>query len=161
MPDELPDLNQLRDFHFPDPVSWWPPAAGWWLSLLFLVAVIWVWRHWRWRQSLHYRRWKAAQVELSTIRHRYHRSGDARSLVRELSVWLRRSAMSFESRKVAGLTGDAWLQHLDEPLKVRAFHRGAGRIFITFPYRRTSIVDADKLLALCGRWLLAWRGRVR
>ena len=157
MPSEFPGLDQLRDIHLPDPVSWWPPAPGWWLLCLFVLLAVPGWRHWRRRRSTHYRRWLAARAELAAVRQRYQQSSDARSLVRELSIWLRRTAMSFESRRVAGLTGEAWLRYLDESLKVRAFHRGAGRIFMTVPYQRTSIVDADKLLALCGRWLLSRR----
>jgi hypothetical protein len=27
-------LDQLRDIHLPDPVSWWPMAPGWWFLIL-------------------------------------------------------------------------------------------------------------------------------
>jgi hypothetical protein len=31
-------LTQLRDIQVPEPISWWPPAPGWWL--LALVSII-------------------------------------------------------------------------------------------------------------------------
>lgn len=32
-------MNELKDIHLPDPVSWWPPAPGWWL-LAVIVALL-------------------------------------------------------------------------------------------------------------------------
>jgi len=38
-PDSL--LNQLKDIHSPEAVSWWPFAIGWWLvGLLALIVIV-------------------------------------------------------------------------------------------------------------------------
>lgn len=34
------NLPELRDIHLPDGVSAWPPAYGWWVILLGIVAVV-------------------------------------------------------------------------------------------------------------------------
>lgn len=45
-------LAQLRDIHLPAPVSWWPPAPGWWLLGVLLLTILigtvwWLIRHYR------------------------------------------------------------------------------------------------------------------
>ena len=35
-------LDQLRDIHLPEPISWWPLAPGWWLLIIIALALM-VW----------------------------------------------------------------------------------------------------------------------
>ncbi|MFT6261488.1 MAG: hypothetical protein ACJAYK_002636 [Crocinitomicaceae bacterium] len=35
-----PILEQLKDIHLPDPVSWWPLAWPWWLLLTIIAGII-------------------------------------------------------------------------------------------------------------------------
>ena len=53
-----PDLlSQLRDIHGAPPVSWWPPAPGWWvLAFLVLVLLFWVGRRLHERYKIRRRR---------------------------------------------------------------------------------------------------------
>jgi hypothetical protein len=146
---ELP----LRDIHLPDPVSWWPPAPGWWMLLTLLVAIALLGGY-----LLHrYRRnalQRAARQALHRIGEDYRQSGDALLLAQQLSILLRRVSLScYPRRQVAGLTGRAWLSLLDRTLPGDEFQQGAGRVLIDAPYSGDSRVDGPALLRLCERWL--------
>ena len=148
---------QLRDIHLPDSISWWPPAPGWWLILLIIVAVIvlaaFLYRY-RQNQLLH----RAAKLELEKIKTAYEQSLDTQLLVKSLSIWLRRVCLSFYPRiNVAGLTGKAWLEFLDQQLITKKssyrFSEGAGSVLINAPYQANSDVHVEDLINLCHHWL--------
>ena len=146
---ELP----LRDIHLPDPVSWWPPAPGWWMLLALLVAIALLsgFLHHRYRRNALQR---AAQQALHKIGEDYRQSGDALLLAQQLSLLLRRVSLScYPRQQVAGLTGRAWLSLLDRTLPGDEFQQGAGRVLIDAPYSLDSRVDGPALLRLCERWL--------
>lgn len=151
--EELP----LKDIHLPDPIAWWPPAPGWWilagLVLLLALAGFWLFRR-RGKGRLR----RSALKELARIEHAQRDRPDGRGLATELSVLLRRVAISVEPRsEVASLAGEAWLAWLDQGVAqtpyAGCFTRGAGRALVEAPYNPKAEVDADKLVRLARVWI--------
>jgi hypothetical protein len=96
------DLSNLRDIAVPPPVSFWPPAPGWWVvGAACLVA--------------------GGLAVAAVVRHR-RRNAYRREALRELasaeasdiSAILKRAALAaFPREQVASLSGPAWLAFLD------------------------------------------------
>ena len=154
-----PDQQQLplRDIHLPDPVSWWPPAPGWWgilaLFILLLLITVLVWRV---RKQGELRRRSKNRVE--QIFSAYQTHADPQRLAEELSVLLRRISLSHYPRsEVAGLTGDAWLQFLDlgvaDTPAQGGFSSGAGAALALAPYQAQAQIDVDALHDICLQWV--------
>jgi cbb3-type cytochrome oxidase subunit 3 len=152
-----PDLSQLRDIHLPAAVSWWPPAPGWWLLLVVLVLVISVvWFIYRRRKRNAWRR--EALAEMRRLRDQVSRQQSSQSVVGELSVLMRRVAISrFPRESSASLSGDKWLAFLDNnghggP----GFQSAIGKLLVTVPYTQQMEVsdqELTQLLALCENWI--------
>lgn len=139
-----PDDIQLRELHMPDMTGWWPLAPGWWvLMILFTAAAVYL-------LSRGYRRWAAnaprrfALRQLDDIRHHYDHGADAVELCKQMSELLRRAMLAYAPRAdVAGLTGDDWLEWLDDGLNDSPFSNGAGRLLESLPYMNSQNVDDD------------------
>lgn len=166
MPDAMPQTAELvlRDIHLPEPVSWWPPAPGWWLlagTLIIMVLIFLLWRKLKQRKQLK----KSALAEFENIRAVYHSDNNTYALVQSLSILLRRSCISFYPRaSTASLTGELWLDYLDKTsgrtsdktADNTGFKNSVGRILATAPYmpeNHSPDIDAGALLSLCENWL--------
>jgi len=106
-------LEALRDIHLPEPMSWWPPAPGWWgvAALLLALGLLasWLLRRRRARTS------RLALRELARIEADFGAGADRTRLAGELSALLRRVALArFERTRVAALHGEAWIACLCE-----------------------------------------------
>ncbi|WP_455212573.1 DUF4381 domain-containing protein [Kaarinaea lacus] len=161
-----PDVSNipLRDIHLPDPVSWWPPALGWWLLLALIafgVALV-IWQKQRRRL---YRLRHAAMAELDAIYQNYQQQYDAKRYARDLSALLRRTYISyFPNNPAAGLAGKAWLEFLDSLLSSKhnksgqKFADGVGQVLVSAPYQsqlKNSDIDADAMYELCREWIFS------
>lgn len=98
------NLSELADIVMPDPVSWWPPAAGWyWLATILLglgiIHGVLTWR--RWRQNAYRRR---ALVELEA---------DDLTVNQLFGIIKRVALVSFGRSGVAPLSGADWIRFLD------------------------------------------------
>lgn len=160
MPVETPQTGTLalRDIHLPEPVSWWPPAPGWWiLAGLLLVVIIAVYLLHKFKQRKLLQ--KSALAELESIREQFNKDLNAYALVQSLSVLMRRSCISFYPRaNSASLTGEQWLDYLDKTSSQGEFKHSSGKILATAPYlprNHRLDIDADALLSLCENWIQA------
>jgi len=145
-PEQIP----LRDLHLPEAVGLWPPAAGWWLLIALAVAGV---AYLLYKQFQKWRRNAARRLalrELKRVRVEFEKGADALTLAKELSELMRRGMLAYAPRaEVAGLTGDRWLEWLDQGLEDSPFAKGAGRNLESLPYRRPeSIADDVDVAAL-------------
>lgn len=127
-------LQNLHDIVTPGPVTWWPPAPGWYVVIAIAAAAVMVllwkgWRHWRRNR---YR--GEALRELARLR----RTGTGGDL-REAPVLLKRAALSAWPRQsVAGLVGADWHRFLDESANTDRFRAGAGVLLDRLAYAPSS-----------------------
>ena len=145
-------LEGLRDIRAPEAISWWPPAPGWWI-LGFIVMIC------LGMLALHLRRnWmspaRAAVRELARITGEFRATNDSDALAIALSIFLRRCVLAkFPQHDVAGLTGSAWLEFLNQTGATQAFTTGPGSVLISAPYRASTTIEADSLLAVVDAWV--------
>ncbi|KUJ84905.1 DUF4381 domain-containing protein [Microbulbifer flavimaris] len=109
-PVEQALLDELRDIHPPEAISWWPPAPGWWLLAALLIAALYFLFRWLRQRK---QRWS---------RNRYRK--EAERLLREIDIRepnaaqeineiLKRVAVTTFGRPNCGnLTGREWLDFL-------------------------------------------------
>jgi len=132
-------LAQLRDIHLPQPVSWWPPAPGWWIVALAGLTVfgLGIFFLARYRQRNRYRR--LALRELDSLD---NNAPDKMALLETMSVLLRRVALQAYGREeIAPLHGEQWLSFLDRTGKTDRFSQGTAKVLGAGLYQ--TIVDAD------------------
>jgi hypothetical protein len=157
--DEL--LLQLRDIQPPPEPPWWLLAPAWlWLAAVIAILCAGTWAWLRRRQS--WQLGRLAARELQIIRIDYQRDRDSRQLAIRLSRWLKQVALlAFPTRRLQGVSGDAWLEFLDQGLRERPFSRGCGRVFGSEVYRQQVELDAGEVIALCERWLRVVKPRLQ
>lgn len=105
--DALAALNDLKPLIKPEPISWWPPALGWWLLagvllLSIITLLFFLWRRWRYLRNTAYQREAAQLIDaLNTLP-----TNQQLSLLAEI---LRRAAVCAWGRERAGTASWATL----------------------------------------------------
>ncbi len=149
-------LEQLRDLHLPPEPSWWPPAAGWWvlIGLLFGIVVLWQYVRRRKRRRPAIAPYQQVRIQLDHLRSNYADNADTIRLLAGLSALIRQAAMTLSTREeVAKLTGDVWLNWLDQHAGKVLFMSDKGRVFASAHYQVNAAFEADAVLQICEEWL--------
>lgn len=144
-------LDPLRE---PAPVSWWPPAPGWWalaVSLLIAVGLLLQYAIARHRRRAPLR---AAQRELQALRDSScaPEAGAARLAALVRQVALAKAGNSAERAHAARLTGNDWALYLNALIDDN--NHAFSPAFVELAYRQQ--INADELheaVALSDQWL--------
>jgi len=140
-------LAQLKDIHQPQPVSWWPPAYGWYIlvALILIIGFIVgksIYKYWRKKQ-----RKKYALNSLNQLKQAYMKHHDTQYIAKA-AVLLKRTVMTkYTRRQVATLTDENWLLFLDSISKSTEYSNGIGRKLLTLPYQEKA-APAEELFDL-------------
>ena len=132
-------LSQLRDIESPPPVSWWPPAIGWWLllgcMLLAIAGGIWLWRFLQ-RKRQRRQLQQLILQELQQIEASMQAPQPDFAAAMELSILLRRLYLtSAPNRNAAGIIGEPWLAQLSQCLSLTHEEQLSFHSLLTEPYR--------------------------
>jgi hypothetical protein len=137
-------LQQLRDIHLPDPPPAWPPAPGWWLvALLLLAGLAWLAAraiaHERRRRPIRRARHLYADV------YRRHQAGElsTREYLNASNELLKRLFIHGMREPAARrANGRAWLELLDRHAEGSPFTEGPGTALGDERFRPVVDIDA-------------------
>ena len=144
---EIDPLSKLRDVIYPTDPGFWPPAIGWWIVLvlviLCLIGAVYLFR------SIYLRLAESSFVkEVDALTQL-----QPREAIVELSILMRRIAITrFPRDSVAGLSGEDWLQFLDQSGNTDQFTTGPGRALVSAPYSNLTPENLDPLFKICRDW---------
>lgn len=147
--------DTLRGIHLPDAISWWPPAIGWWILLALIIAgFIFVPKAYRYLTFTPYN--KVAKIAFDNIVLHYDNDKDATNLLIETSKLLRQIAMTCYGREnIAQLTGNDWIQTLNNMSEENHFTDDIKEWLINAPYQKNISIDPKQLISTVHDWLVA------
>ena len=151
-------LVNLKDIHLPPPVSFWPPAPGWWILAVLLISSFFIGGVWFYRQHKKRKPKTEALRLLKDLQILYLNSQDEVASLRGLSNLLRRTALTFHEKDVvASLQGSSWLEFLDKTGKTKEFSQGAGKVLGYEVFQQKVNPDMNALFLLAKKWISSSR----
>jgi len=149
-----PDLlEQLRDIHSAPAVSWWPPAPGWWvLAILVLAVLFWVGRRLLARYRIHQRRRQMlgwidhlnATIDPDKDPHAY-----LSTLNRVFKVVALRA---FPTQQCAAMAGQEWAEFIGRNLNIKQSGEALS-VLENGPYKPAPHFDPVDISDLARAWI--------
>ena len=142
-------LKDLKEIHHPEPISWFPPAPGWYIvGIIFLLGLI----YGVYLSYCYWRKWKKRRDILQQLEQL--KNSPTELLLQRATILLKRVAMDTYSRQeVCSLSGQAWLTFLDQKMGTDEFSHGIGKQLLTAPYQKNPPPQAQEILDLVTRWV--------
>jgi len=149
-----PDLlSQLRDIHAAAPVPWWPPAPGWWvLALLVLALLGWLGRRLLARIRVHQRR-KQMLGWVEHLNASIDPRRDPQAYLSTLNRIFKLVAMrAFPAQQCAALNGQDWVDFLIENMTKSQSVESLG-VLAAGPYDPAPKFDPELMSELACYWI--------
>ncbi len=131
-------LAELRALALPETIGVWPMAIGWWVLLGIIIMLLLICVYYVPKYALG-RRWKKqAKLELHKLRSLQKEGIEHNEqLLAASSKLFRRVALHIDSRgDVAALSGQAWLEKLDQLSHSTEFTQGPGQVLADVVWKK-------------------------
>lgn len=145
-------LDALKDIHAAPNPGFWPLAPGWWVLAALLIVVVTL-------SSIHILRWhrrrqlqQKVMNEFKNVLSQFEMDADTVTLASQLSLLIKRLMLARGERQALGLSGEKFLNYLDEVSEGAPFSEGVGRALLDAPYRQQTSVDGVELYATVFVW---------
>jgi len=149
-----PDLlSQLRDIHTAPPVSWWPPAPGWWvLAFLLMVLLVWIGR----RLLARYRIGRRRKQMLGWVDH-LNATIDPQLQPQAYLATLNRifklvALRAFPERHCAAMAGQDWVDFLSDKMSNLQSAESLN-VLASGPYDPAPRFDPEIISELTRHWI--------
>ena len=151
-------IQNLKDIHLPQAISWWPLAPFWYFILL-LITLILSWVTWRYIKRKHQLKYIIqAQHKLNQINkgpHNAAAAGEITYLLKQICI------IYFPREQTAALQGTAWLEFLDDCIGFKDFTTH-GSLLLTSAYQPAeTTIDLIPIIKLTNDWLITLRRHIK
>ncbi len=147
-------LAELKDIHLPETISAWPPAYGWWLLAVTIIALLIFTIRWLIARRQKNRYKVEANSKLSRIQLQYSEHNNPLTALESINALLKQTCITrFGRNETAGLSGDEWLAFLDKTGNTKDFSKGPGRCLTYALYAPNPVAPIEELLELTKTWI--------
>lgn len=146
-------LNQLPPLAMPENISSWPPAPGWWILALLLLALVFSVTYYLCRIYQNGRRRRLAIKEVNNLWQHYQQTGDPRHYLQRCNNILRRFCIQqYPDAGFPRLTGEQWLQALDQLVGKTLFNSTNGNQLLEVYQQQQPNTDIASLHTTVKEW---------
>ena len=146
-------LSQLRDIHAAAEPGWWPPAPGWWVLAVLLIAVLTLALRFGFKKWRVQKRRKRLMAALNAIPGEFNPEENPHDYLAQLNKVFRVVALrAFSDTASARLQGEEWVSFIHSLLPDGA-DSGSLAALATGPYQPSPEFNADALHHLARTWI--------
>ena len=151
-------LAPLKDIHMPPPISFWPPAPGWYVALIFSLFLLFFLGYFLYKKHSGGRAKRKALALLEVYGGEYETHQNAALTSAQISQLLKRVALSYYPRaEVAGLWGDAWINFLNNTSHSIDFNP-VKALLLSTSFKEKEKTNLSPLIQCARQWIKARRG---